>query len=253
MPSLLELQRGLAAALEDGGHTGVAAFRGPEALNVSRLAVYRGNVHVNCAKALASAYPVVRKIVGEDFFDATARKYAREHPSANGDLNRYGERFPDFLERFAHTADLPYLPEVARMEWLAHRAHFAADPAPFDVSFLASLAPEAFQTLRAELAPACALLESAWPLGRIWAIHQDDYQGAFEIDLQAGPDCILVHRPRWRAVVMSIGPGDFAFLTSASQGRSLAEALETGDMDANFDPATALAQWIQAGVITRLV
>ena len=138
MPCLPELQRAFSAALEDAGCAEVAAqaFRGTVERNVARLAVYRGNVYANCTKALASAFPVVRKIVGEEFFEALAREFVHRHPSRSGDLNRYGDVFADFLAVFPHTADLPYLPDVARMEWLVHRAHFAEDPPALDLSFL---------------------------------------------------------------------------------------------------------------------
>lgn len=255
MPLLPDLQREFASSLQQVGHAAAAAamFRGPPERALARLAIYRGNVHANCTKALASAFPVVRKIVGEEFFQAMAREYAWARPSQSGDLNRYGEHLPEFLESFPHNADLPYLPHVAGMEWLAHRAHFAEDAPPFDASSLARLPPEKFLVLRPKLAPACALLESAWPLGRIWTIHQDDYRGAFEIDLKDGPDRILVHRPRWRAQVLSLAPGDFRFLNSASRGETLGAALEAGAAAAGFDPSTALAHWINAQVITNLV
>ncbi|MGH7551852.1 MAG: DNA-binding domain-containing protein, partial [Longimicrobiales bacterium] len=48
-------------------------FRDPPALALERLAVYRGNVDGNCAKALANAYPILRTVVGGEFFDAMAR------------------------------------------------------------------------------------------------------------------------------------------------------------------------------------
>lgn len=256
MPSLCELQDAFAAALEDTRRASAAAglFRGTPGRSLSRLAVYRGNLHANCAKALAGAYPIVRKIVGEGFFDAMAREYLRANPSRSGDLNRYGARLADFLDEFPHTADLPYLPDVARMEWLAHRAHFAADAPAFDAPALASLEAERLAQLRPRLSPACGLLASAWPLGRLWTIHQDDYRGSFEADLDAGPQRVLVHRPRWRAEVLSLAPGDFVFLNAAWRGETLGAALEAGvRADAGFDPSTALAHWINAQVIASLV
>ena len=75
---------------------GVYLFRGPKDHAAGRLAVYRGNVYGNRTKALAAAYPIVRKIVGADFFDAMAREYARGNPAASGDLNEYGERLATF-------------------------------------------------------------------------------------------------------------------------------------------------------------
>lgn len=255
MPSLHELQVTFGAALQDARRADAAAelFRGPAVRALTRLAVYRGNVYGNCAKALASAFPIVRKIVGEEFFDAMAREYARAHPSTSGDLHQYGGRLPEFLEAFAHTADLPYLPDVARMDWLAHCSYYARDSEPFDTAALAGVPPEHHVSLHPRLAPACAVLESAWPLGRLWTIHQDDYQGAFEIDLHAGPDRILVHRPRWRVQVLSLAPGDFRFLDSAARGATLGEALEAAaDVDGEFDPSMALARWIDAAVIASV-
>lgn len=255
MPSLPELQGVFAAALAGDGDpdTITALFRGPPYRVSAGLATYRGNIQGNCAQALRSAYPIVGKIVGEEFFAATAREYFRAHPSVSADLNQYGEHLPEFLEGFPHTADLPYLPDVARMEWLAHRAYYSQDAVPFIGASLAGTLPERHHLLRPRLAPACALLESAWPLGRIWAIHQDDYDGAFEVDLRSGPDRILVERPDWRARVRSLSRGDFRFLHASARGGTLGEALEAalGD-DPQFDPSAALARWISAGVITNL-
>src|SRR5687767_15785454 len=190
MPSLLEAQARFADAL--------LGRAGPPG-----MAVYRGNVFGNWAQALSSAYPIMRKIVGEEFFRGLAREYAAAHPSASGDLNEYGAQLAPFVADFARTQDLPYLPDVARMEWLAHRAYYAADAAPFDVTGISHSNPQA---LRPRLAPASALLASDWPLARIWVVHQDDYAGEVAVDLRSGPNRILVHRPRWRVQVRALAP-----------------------------------------------
>jgi uncharacterized protein len=255
MLSLPELQADFAAALTDARQLPAALprFSGPPARTAQRLAIYRGNVYGNLAKALAGAYPVTRKVVGEEFFDAMAREYAREHPSRSGDLNRYGERLAEFVAAFPHTADLPYLPDVARMEWLAHLAYYAADPAPFDVAALSRVSAQEYSTLKFRLAPACVLLESRWPLARIWTVHQDDYGHELDVDLQSGPDRVLVHRPRWQAEVQSVAAGDFRFLDSLSQGETLGTALEVGTREPGFDSSAALARWIVLGVVAGLV
>jgi uncharacterized protein len=214
MPSLLDFQRAFAEAL-----------LAPRAASAG-VAAYRANVHGNWTQALAGAYPIVRKIVGAEFFDGLAHAYAWEHPSASGDLNEYGARMADFVARFRHTQDLPYLPDVARMEWLAHRAYYAP-------------------------APVCALLDSPWPLGRLWTVHQDDYEGEVDVDLRTGPDRILGHRPRWRVLVRSLAPGDFCFLHSLTNGAELGEALEAAaQADASFDVPSALVRWVDAGVLS---
>jgi hypothetical protein len=255
MPALLELQRAFGAALAQRGEVALPAslFRGSTDRTAARLAVYRGNVYGNRIKALAAAYPIVRKVVGGEFFDAMAREYARAHPAASGDLNEYGERLAEFVAAFPHTQDLPYLPDVARMEWLAHRAYYAADGAAFDPERLAGLPASRYADLRPALAPACALLESDWPLARIWTVHQDDFDGGIDVDLDAGPDRILIHRPHWRVQPLALGPGDYRLLESALAGATLGHALEAAVAeDPGFDPVAALARWVEAGVIVDL-
>ncbi|HSC11045.1 MAG TPA: DNA-binding domain-containing protein, partial [Rhodanobacteraceae bacterium] len=63
---------------------------------LDRLALYRGNISAAWEKALANAYPVVRALVGDEFFGGLARAYGRAHPSVSGDLNRFGARFAEF-------------------------------------------------------------------------------------------------------------------------------------------------------------
>jgi hypothetical protein len=231
MLSLLEAQRRFADAL--------LGQAGPPG-----MAVYRGNVFGNWAQALESAYPIVRKIVGSEFFRGLAREYARAFPSGSGDLNEYGEQFAEFVADFPHTQDLRYLADIARMEWLAHRAYYAADARPFSFDAID-------ESSRLGLTPPCALLVSEWPLARIWTVHQDDYQGEIDVDLGAGPERILVHRPRWRAQVRALAPGDYRFLDCAGAGKTLGEALEAAlAEDRAFDPSLALARWVDAGVIT---
>lgn len=232
MPSLLEVQAGFAARLLGaGGSAGLAA--------------YRANVYGNWTNALGSAYPIIRKIVGEEFFTGLARAYAREHPSRSGDLNRYGGELATFVAGFAHTQDLPYLPDVARMEWLAHQAYYAADAGASRFEDV-----ETPETLPLKLAPPCSLLQSRWPLARIWTVHQEDYEGEIAVDLAAGPESILIHRPRWRVQVRRVARGDFQFLDAARRGAPLGEALEAAlGGDPGFDAATALVRWVDAGVI----
>jgi hypothetical protein len=234
---LAALQRGFGAAIAslDEAREVAPVFRGSRQAALERLAVYRGNVVGACTKALAGAYPIVAKIVGESFFEGMAREYLRRFPSTSGDLNEFGDSLAQFVAHFAHTQDLPYLPDVARMEWLAHRAYYAADAA---------------EGPGPRLAPACALLTSRWPLARIWEVHQDDYQGEFSVDLDAGPEQILVYRPRFRVLVGAISAGGYRFLERLRAGAPPAAALDAALVaEPGFDLGAALAAWVEAGVI----
>ncbi|ODV03930.1 MAG: hypothetical protein ABT20_14345 [Rubrivivax sp. SCN 70-15] len=252
MSELGALQRAMGAAIASADAAAEAAplFRGSPQAALMRLAVYRGNMVGACTQALGGAYPIVARIVGAPFFEGLAREYLRRFPSQSGDLNEFGANFPQFVADFEPTQDLPYLPDVARMEWLAHRAYYAHDAAAPDLAPLAAVAEEDYGALRFELAPACALLESRWPLARLWEVHQDDYRGEFAVDLDAGAQRVLIHRPLFRVQVAELEPGSHRFLERVAAGATLATALEAAIAEQpSFDPRAALATWFGAGVI----
>src|SRR5262245_35052247 len=118
MPELVEIQSELARALDgEPASEQLLAFLVGDASSVDRrLAVYRGNLLGTATHALASAYPVIVKVVGDEFFAAMASEYARHSPSTDGDLNEYGMQLAGFLESFAPVRELPYLPDLARLE-----------------------------------------------------------------------------------------------------------------------------------------
>ncbi|HEX8405719.1 MAG TPA: DUF692 family protein, partial [Duganella sp.] len=111
-------------------------------LNEHRFALYRGNLSATWDKTLSAAYPVVRMLVGEEFFGGLSKAYGRAHPSGSGDLNVFGAHFDEFLRHFPHVADYPYLPDMATLEWALHRAHYAPAAQGVTARQLAAVSPE---------------------------------------------------------------------------------------------------------------
>jgi putative oxidoreductase len=150
MPSLVEIQRGVAAAMISGDPAALAGL-GIVAGAISpaaRIDIYRRNVFGNYRKALATTFPVVRQLVGAAFFNAAADTYVRAHPSTRGDVNRYGDDLAGFLATYEPARMLVYLPDIARLEWAIDQAAIAADAPPFDLAALAALPERAHAGLR---------------------------------------------------------------------------------------------------------
>jgi hypothetical protein len=231
----------------------VSAFSGSPERVWRRLGFYRGNVQANARKALRNAYPICALLVGDEFFDGMACEHAARMPSSSGDLNDYGAEFATFVEDFVPARSVPYLADVARLEWQVHRAHYAADASPFDPARLAAVPHDRFGELRIALHPACALVESNWPLPRLWDVHQPGYAGAFDVDFDAGPHRALVHRPAFRVKVTALDAASFAFLSRATAGDSIAAALASARaVDACFTLDAGLRQWVAGRVIVDL-
>lgn len=141
-------------------------------LPANALAVYRNNYRVGLMEMLALAYPIVQQLLGTEFFGALSREFVRATPSHSGNLHHYGAGFADFIAGFAPTAEWPYLPDVARMEWALHRGYYAPDSARLDVATLAALSPAQWGALRLPLDASLSLLRSPWALSAIHAYHQ---------------------------------------------------------------------------------
>jgi uncharacterized protein (UPF0276 family) len=247
---LAERQQHFAAAMFSHAEDApvLAAVRAPHAQH--RLALYRGNLGASWQKALLNAYPVIAQLVGEEFFEALVREYGRACPSTDGDLNRFGAHFERFLHTFPHTQDLPYLPDMARLEWLIYRAHFAQAAPPLAPDAMA-MAPEQFETAKVRMHPAAALFKSEWAVAQIWHAHQAN-GGELPPEL-AHPCRALVSRPQWRSMVTALAPASAAALEILQQGGVMGAALDAAFAeDEEFDIAGQLRLWLNSGAFTSI-
>ena len=173
MTPLRELQRDLRAALLGADDAAAAAAVRDDGLSgAARLGIYRHHVFVTLTAALAAAFPVVCRLVDERFFGYAADRYIRTEPPAGPCLFAYGATFPAFLAEFPPCHALPYLADVARLEWAMQRALDAPDATPLAADALRSAPPERACDLIFTLDPSVALLASPWPIDRIWRANQ---------------------------------------------------------------------------------
>lgn len=251
MSTLRNLQQDFMAAVFSEEKAALAQhLDGTESDCVWRTDIYRNNVFSNLRGALESAYPVIVKLVGAEFFRYAAREYIYQYPSVSGDLHRFGGAFGTFLATFSPAAQLPYLPDVARLEWLCHRAYFAADHAPLRLDRLLQVAPERYGDLKFTLNPACALCESVFPVERIWQVNQEDYTGAQSIDLSSGPATALVQRDIYRVAVVTLPRSEWRGLHALSTGQTFSAACDAAlQVDPNLDLAATLRRWVDEAIL----
>ena len=225
MGELAKLQSAFARALVADDLAAFAPGVRGDAVRAERhLAIYRNSVFANWTKALAATYPVVERLVGSAFFGEAARQYAIANPSHSGDLNALGGRFAGFLAGYPHAQDLPYLPDVARLEWACHESEMAADGEGLDFAALAQVQPEEQAGIRFRLQPAARIVESAYPILALWEANQEERDGT--PDRLEGPDCVLVWREDGGARLELLDGGDAGFLKALARATTLGEALE---------------------------
>lgn len=247
-------QQDFAAALLDPDlpvPAGLTAWNGSDP--AQRFRVYRNNVIVSLIDALADTFEVTQQLVGEDFFRAMARLYAYSHPPQSRLMAFYGASFPAFIETFPPAAGLPYLADVARLEYLRVVAYHAADLPGVSADALATaLADEAaLPTLDMSLHPSLAVLASASAVVSLWAAHQ----GVLELATVAPdmPETGLVLRHGLEVEVMQIPTAAGTFISALQAGSSLGTAAaEAALIDAEFDLVGILGLLLQKSAITEL-
>ena len=211
-----------------------------------RFDVYRNNVAVSLTEALEAAFPVVRKLVGDDFFRAMAGVFLRAHPPTSPLMMHYGAAFPDFVAGFDPAKGLPYLPDMARLEQALRRSYHAADATPVPADALGQIPPEDLESLRFSWAPAMQIVASPYPIVSIWQRNSDlPTEGA-----ATGPETALITRPGFDPRVRRVPNPASPVLVRLIAGDPLGEALDAaGD---GFDLAALLGLILSEATVTGL-
>jgi len=243
VPTLLETQEALRCNLigEDRGAViaMLTAEHPPE-----RLDIYRNTCMTTLTKALRLNFPAVQRLVGEEFFAASAARFIAANPPEAAYLDRYGAAFPEFLQRFPPAAALVYLSDVARLEWAVSGALHAADAEPLDCTRLAALALAEHAALCFAPHPSVALLRATHPVDAIWrAVLARDDAALATLDLAAGPVHLLIARGAEGVVVERMQPPAWQFTAALCASEPLQTALD----DASFDATPVLAGLLSAG------
>ena len=237
-------------ALLDAGHPVPPGLVNPDGFPATkRFDVYRNNVAVSLTDALETAFPVIRKLIGEDNFKALAGLYLRQHPPSSPVLMFYGGEMPQFLAAFEPLKHLPYLADIARLELALRESYHAADAPPFDPSALQALSEEALMASVFRLAPPVRLIRSRYPIHGIWQMNLVD--GAPKPAPEG--ENVLITRPGFDPIMTKLVPGGGAFVDRLLQGIPFGEALAaTTDILPKFNLSEALVQLLEAAAIESI-
>jgi hypothetical protein len=256
MPSLHDTQARVMAGLRHAGAVPGAAtlLRDRRGLAATqRLQVYRHNMEASLGNALVAVYPVVTRLVGADFFRQLARGYLRTHPSHEGNLHGFGDGLPGYLRADPSVSALPYLGDVAALEWAIHEVYHEADGATLDGPALAGVAPTLHAGLRLELQPATRFVSSAWPVLAIWNANQATApEDVAPVSLDAGGVRLLVARDAEGDVEFRLLDAAEGFwLEALARGRPLGLAVAAAlAVDASFDFGAALGRHLALGTFS---
>lgn len=251
MSALLELQHAMrAATLTGDARRAVAAILADGIAAEARLRIHRHHFFTTLTEALAANFPVVCRLVDRRFFDYLASQYVAPNPPREPCLFEYGASFPDFIAGFPACRNLPYLPDVARLEWAINAASNAPDLPALASDMLAEVVPERVGALRFVMHPACRVVSSRYPVDRIWRANQPDAAAEDFVDVFAGGTRLLVQRRdddvHWRA----LSAAECLFVRVLAAGQTLEDAIAVAG---EFDFTNFFAELLAGGAFAGFV
>ncbi len=201
----------------------LAPVTGTEAQIAAGVAVYRNNVRAAYLRVLADIFPVVQRLVGEDFFRYLAHEYFHTYTPSSRIVARYGDALPDFLENFERTSNLQYLPDVARFElaWLG--AYHAAEAVSLLGADIFAAIGDDPDRARFSVHPSMRLISSPFPVHSIWVHNRNQNPGPLKLE-DAGERSLLV-RAAHKVETSVVSRGVFKALISIASGAAFGEAL----------------------------
>lgn len=211
-----------------------------------RFDVYRNNVAVSLSDALEAAFPVVRKLIGDEFFRAMAGVYLRKHPPKTPLMMFYGDAMSQFLRRFEPAKSIGYLPDIAALELALRHAYHAADATPVDASALTAIAPDALMAVRLSLAPATQTVTSDYPIHAIY--RRNTVADAPKPVMQA--EAVLITRAGFDPELHRINAAAAACIEALKNGESLGKAMATADD--TLDIGAVLGLLLAQGAVTEI-
>ena len=228
----------LSDSVDDDCHQLMSLFEAKSELNDAddeaklRLAIYRNNVMHSLTTALADLYPVIKRLVGEACFKGAAIEFVRKCQPKHAALLHYGEEFSEFIGDYPPCQHLPFLADVALLEFNYNQAYHAADSRILDPQQLACVVPEQLAEVSFTCIPSLILMSSSWPIDEIWRQNQQEEQQVINLD-----DCQTAHlaifREGYNVQIVNLEENCFCLLQQLNLNKTIGEAWQATLEDAN--------------------
>jgi hypothetical protein len=215
------------------------------------IEAYRHSVAGKLCRSLEHTFPVCRRLVGPEFFQLMAATFLNQAVSRSPDLGDTGAGFTAFLAAFPPARSLPYLADVAQLEWHVHRAFHAPDQARLDLEALARVPAEHWERLVFRLPAGAALLASDYPIHRIWEVNTNPAADHDVIDLDQGGIRILLWRDGPTTRLDFPSEPEWQLLQAFARGLPFGELCREHAHLPGASMAELLPLWVQRGWLSR--
>lgn len=212
------------------------------------IGVYQNTVAKGLIDALRANYPTVERLVGTEWFDSVARRYALEQLPEQPSLTLYGISFPEFLLTIESAELFPYLTAVAQLDRCWTEVHFAPEAPVLRAATLQALSPEQLQYLQLKLHPAARVKQVAHSAATIWQHNRPPALPPESLQVTGDVEFVLLTRRNGTIVLDFLSAAEHEFLCLISHGNSLGDTLLAVLASYPETSAVMLARLISLGV-----
>jgi len=217
------------------------------------ISIYRNNFVISLRELLEQLFPITQALVGNDYFTQASRQFIQSCPLIQPHLNQYGGDFVGFLEELKALEKMPFVVQMAQLEWHLDRiSHIYYQP-NFDFDGLAQIGEDQYLNIHFSLANTCHLQTSSMDL---IALHKDlsvsqknSLSASTEdVNYQQESYILALQNQQGESALMPISQQHWAWLTGLKNGLTLVELCAIK----NTDIAPLMAQitdWIALGCI----
>jgi hypothetical protein len=217
---------------------------------VERVDVHRDGYPARVEAAVADTYPAVAHLIGAGALHGLVHRYVRALTRHGYNLNDVGAELPSFLESDPLAESLPFLSDLAAVEWQIARAFHAFESTPFDAQVLASWTIGDFEQARLRFQPSLAVVRSRWPIVVLWQARETP-TGEIDLDLRDRPEIALVHRRGLDVACCAVDAVEADCLEALLAGETLgAAAAEIADRATEGAVVEWFARWSALGLVT---
>ncbi len=191
----------------------------------TRLGVYTGGYPARIREALLETFPAVATILGDGSLDSLLHRYLPLVPTRWCNLNSVGQALPDFLGSDRLSEELPFLPDLARLEWSVFECFHARVGAPFDFAIAANWDLDDWASASIGFQPGVALVQSGWPIHALRQARERD-RSEIDVDLVGHPQSVWLYRQGFDVVTEQLDHADARAAHGLLRGESLGDVMD---------------------------
>jgi hypothetical protein len=221
-----------------------------------RLFIYSHAYKARLIETLEEDFSVLHSLVGDDMFNDICLKYIDDFPSRHPSLRYFGQHMPVFLKNSNDFSNLIPAIEMAEYEWTFNDVFDAVDKNAIKFDDVATIAPDAWTTLRFELQPSCHIHNHKWNTAALWSavtnkeeivpVPEEFSENIFCLQWKNDLNCFFRTMSNDEAGALMLARDGKAF-------PDICECLyEFHEDDATMRAAELLKSWVEEGLIVEM-